>query len=52
MQFAPKDEDRKAVKDALMNVGIPHLANRPYTDLSGGEQQLVVIARTLAQIPR
>lgn len=35
--------------DALDRVGIGHLANRPMTALSGGERQLVVLARALAQ---
>lgn len=34
---------------ALEKVGIAHLAKRTYTQISGGEQQLVLIARALAQ---
>lgn len=34
---------------ALERVGIEHLAHRTYTQISGGEQQLVLIARALAQ---
>jgi iron complex transport system ATP-binding protein len=37
---------------AIERTGITHLAQRYYTELSGGEQQLVMIARTLAQQPR
>jgi iron complex transport system ATP-binding protein len=33
-------------------VGISHLINSKYTEISGGERQLVLIARTLAQQPR
>ena len=44
---------RKAHKDrameALDKIGIAHLAHRPYTEISGGEQQMVLIARALAQ---
>jgi iron complex transport system ATP-binding protein len=38
-----------AVASALERAGIAHLADRPYTSLSGGEQQSVLIARALAQ---
>ena len=34
---------------ALEDVGAAHLAKRPITELSGGEQQMVVVARALAQ---
>lgn len=48
--FAPPDDrDRAIVADALKTVGIEELANRPYTRLSGGEAQLVLLARALAQ---
>ena len=35
--------------EALENVGATHLAKRPITELSGGEQQMVVVARALAE---
>lgn len=38
--------------EALERVGVDHLAKRPYTQISGGEQQLVLIARALAQDAR
>ena len=34
---------------AIASVGIEHLSDRPYTKISGGERQLVLIARALAQ---
>jgi iron complex transport system ATP-binding protein len=34
---------------ALERVGVGWLAERPYTQISGGEQQLVLIARAIAQ---
>ncbi|WP_165173991.1 ABC transporter ATP-binding protein [Adlercreutzia sp. ZJ242] len=37
---------------ALERVGIAHLAHRTYTQISGGEQQLVLIARAIAQEAR
>lgn len=49
--FSPGSKDRQAAEEAIEEVGITELANRPYTELSGGEQQLVMIARTLAQEP-
>ena len=36
----------------LERFGIAHLARRPYTMISGGERQLVLLARALAQEPR
>ena len=38
--------------DALERVGIAHLGHRPYTQISGGERQLVLIARAIAQNAR
>lgn len=46
---SPSGEDMAIVKEALEMVGIAHLKNRPYTQLSGGEGQLVMVARALAQ---
>jgi iron complex transport system ATP-binding protein len=37
---------------ALDQFGISHLAERPYTMISGGERQLVLLARALAQEPQ
>jgi iron complex transport system ATP-binding protein len=41
--------DREAISDVLAMLGIADLSERPYTQLSGGERQLVVLARALAQ---
>ena len=46
---APGRRDREAAEAALARLGIAHLASRPVTELSGGERQLVLIARALAQ---
>jgi iron complex transport system ATP-binding protein len=35
----------------LAVLGIDHLATQPYTEISGGERQLTLIARALAQQP-
>jgi iron complex transport system ATP-binding protein len=49
--FTPKKEDYELVEKAADDLGIIHLLDRSYTELSGGEQQLVMIARLLVQNP-
>lgn len=44
-----KKEDIDAVRKALQLLQIEHLANRIYTQLSGGERQLVLLARAIVQ---
>jgi iron complex transport system ATP-binding protein len=44
----PRDEDWAAADEALARCGVRHLADRPVTSLSGGERQLVWLARALA----
>jgi iron complex transport system ATP-binding protein len=44
--------DRDRALEALESVGASHLTGRPITSLSGGERQMVVLARALAQEPR
>jgi iron complex transport system ATP-binding protein len=48
----PSAHDRKVAARALEQFGIAHLAPRPYTMISGGERQLVLLARALAQEPQ
>jgi iron complex transport system ATP-binding protein len=48
----PKSRDRERALEAIRRVGIEELRTRPYNELSGGERQLVMIARVLAQEPR
>ena len=43
------DADFDAVRDALDAVGCSHLVGRSFPALSGGEKQLVLVARALAQ---
>ena len=48
----PSGQDRAVAQAALERFGIAALANRPYTMISGGERQLVLLARALAQEPQ
>lgn len=45
-----REEDWQIAYEALERVGLTDLAERPYTTLSGGEQQRVQMARVMAQI--
>lgn len=45
----PNETDLKKCKNSLKQLGISHLQDCPYTDISGGEQKLVLIARAMAQ---
>ncbi len=48
----PSRRDRELALAALDQFGIAGLAPRVFTELSGGERQLVLVARALAQAPR
>ena len=48
----PTSDDRKVAAHMLDRLGIAELAERPYTMISGGERQLVLLARALAQEPQ
>lgn len=49
---APGAADLNEAWNALERVGITHLAERNVADMSGGERQLALVARALAQRPR
>lgn len=49
---APSADDHAATERALTEMGIEALIERTYTELSGGERQLVLIARALVQQAR
>ena len=44
----PGQQDRAAAEAALVEVGACHLAEMPYDRMSGGQRQMVLIARALA----
>jgi len=46
---SPDKSDRRIADEALDSLGILDLAEARYTEISGGERQLVLIARALAQ---
>jgi iron complex transport system ATP-binding protein len=48
---SPKPEDIDIAEESLDTMGIYDLRDKPYTQLSGGERQLVIFARVLAQQP-
>lgn len=47
----PGKNDYKIAEEALKNLGILHLKDKIYTEISGGERQLVLMARAIAQQP-
>ena len=44
--------DEQMIAINIRERGIAHLAGRPYTEISGGERQLALLARALAQEPQ
>lgn len=46
---SPSENEVRQAREAMEKVGIEHLSGRSINRLSGGEQQLVLIARALAQ---
>jgi iron complex transport system ATP-binding protein len=49
---SPTRRDHLVAERVLQILGIEHLAERVYTQVSGGERQLTLIGRALAQEPR
>jgi len=47
--FGVKKKDKEIALDALDQLEISSLADRPYNQLSGGQRQMVLIARAIAQ---
>ncbi|MCD8376117.1 MAG: ABC transporter ATP-binding protein [Oscillospiraceae bacterium] len=48
----PSQLDYEIAEAAMADMGITHLRDTVYTDISGGERQLVMVARALAQEPQ
>lgn len=48
----PSKQDYELAREALCRVGVGHLTEKYYTNLSGGELKLVLIARALVQEPK
>ena len=48
----PGKEDEEIALASLEELNISHLKEKKYTQISGGERQLVIIARALAQRPQ
>jgi len=48
---SPTGKDTEIALNIMKEMGIEHLATKRYTKISGGERQLILIARTLCQDP-
>ena len=49
---SPTGRDISIAEEAMERVAIQHMADKRYTEISGGERQLALIARVVAQQPR
>ncbi|MFZ4928048.1 ABC transporter ATP-binding protein [Chryseobacterium sp. Mn2064] len=50
-RFSPKKSDYNEVENILLKFNLNHLKDKPYTSLSGGERQLVLLCRVMVQKP-
>lgn len=48
----PKRHDIEASQDVLSTIGIRHLYEKRYTEISGGERKLALIARAMVSFPQ
>ncbi len=51
MIATPSEKDYSIAEKAIKAVGIEYIRDKPYTELSGGQMQMVLLARVLAQEP-
>ncbi|KUK82854.1 MULTISPECIES: ABC transporter ATP-binding protein [Petrotoga] len=49
INFFESEQDRRIIDEALKTVGLISYKNKPFSSLSGGEKQKVMIARAIAQ---
>lgn len=52
MFSSPTNEDIRIAEEAIDTLKISYLKDKIYTEISGGERQMVLIARALAQQPK
>lgn len=52
LNFKVSSSDLQRVEHVLKHVGIEHLAKRSFSELSGGQQRLVLIAMVFAKTPK
>lgn len=48
---SPSKKDYLIAQECLEKLNMAHMSDKPYTELSGGEKQLIFFARVLAQKP-
>ncbi len=51
MMASPSADDYRIAVESIETIGIEDIKDKPYTELSGGQMQLVLLARVLAQGP-
>ncbi len=49
ISFFESEQDRRIIEEALQAVGLTNYKNKPFSSMSGGEKQKVMIARAIAQ---